>query len=98
MLFVDDYLLTNLLVQKLMAKFDQLWTKLENGMGCVIREDHNKGYQYKKCQVRKKICLILMKGEESSTERFGSPAAAAPPNASGLRPRQLRRTLRAFGP
>ena len=33
----------------------------------------------------------------SSAERFGSPAAAAPPNASGLRPRQLRRTLRVFG-
>ena len=43
---VDEYLLTNLSVQKFMAKFDQLWTELDNGMESVIREGNNEGYKY----------------------------------------------------
>ena len=46
MFFVDDYLLTKLSVQKLLAKFDQLWTELDNEMGRVVRDGDHKGYQY----------------------------------------------------
>ena len=52
-----------------------------------------KATRMRRCQVRKNI-LILKMAEKALSNALG---ASAPPNASSLRPRQLRQTLRVSG-